>query len=103
MTQQEIKETLDKVQNLLDGLQGTDTSFLFVARDGNRFAMGGVPKYVGACITHAMLRYPIVRDIIHRCSAFYDTANKNFGETARKDKPDHLIEMYYKDTKDKGK
>ena len=102
MTKQEIRVTLDNVQEALDGI-GSDASFLFVAKDGLRFAMGGVPEEIEAGIVIAMLRYPIVRNIIHRCSAFYDTAEENFGEMVRKEKPDHLIEMYYKDTKDKGK
>lgn len=93
MTKQEIRATLDKVQDALDGIGG-DASFLFVAKDDLRFAMGGVPEEIEAGIVIAMLRYPLVKQIIDNCVNVYKTADAIYGEEVRNSKPDHLIEKY---------
>jgi hypothetical protein len=46
-----------------------------------------------AQITFAMMRYPVVRDLIKDCAEKYDLLNATMGDDARKIKLDHQIEQ----------
>lgn len=91
MTEQEIKQTLADVQRQLDTLQNEKASFMFVANEGNEFVISGNPVNIMSQISFAMMRYPVVRDIIQKCADSFDGMNAAFGEKAKNTKMDHLI------------
>lgn len=93
MTTTEIKQLFSEIQNKLDNLQGEHASFMFIGDEGNHFVMGGDPARIMAQITFAMMRYPIVRDIIKNCAEKYDLLNATMGDDARNVKLDHQIEQ----------
>ena len=92
MTEEEIKKMFDGIQQKLETLQDEKASFMFLTDEGNHFAMGGDPVRLMAQITFAMMRYPVVRDIIKDCAEKYDELNATMGDDARNIKLDHLIE-----------
>ena len=92
MTEEEIKKMFDGIQQKLETLEDEKASFLFLTNEGNHFTMGGDPAMLMAQITFAMMRYPIVRDIIKQCAEKYDELNATMGEDVRKVKLNHLIE-----------
>jgi hypothetical protein len=66
---------------------------MFLSDEGNRFCMGGDTAKIMAQITFAMMRYPVVRDIIKDCAEKYDVLNATMGDDARNIKLDHQIEQ----------
>lgn len=93
MKKEEIKQVFDDVQQRLDTLQGSEASFMFIGHQGNHFAIAGQTNEIGAQILFAMMRYPVVRDIIKECAAKYDEMNEKYGEGVKAVKMDHLIEQ----------
>lgn len=92
MAEKEIKKKFDEVQEILESLQDTDATCMFIGHEGNHFVMSGNPVNIKAQILFAMMRYPIVRDIIKTCSARFDELNKECGDNVRNITMDHLIE-----------
>jgi hypothetical protein len=93
MDKSEIKKTQRMAQKLLEQLQGEDASFMFIGDEGNCFTIGGDPVNITAQIIFAMIRYPVVRDIIKNCAARFDELNKEYGDKLRNMTMDHLIEQ----------
>lgn len=93
MTTTEIKQLFSEIQKKLETLQNEHASFLFLSDEGNRFSMGGNTTKIMAQITFAMMRYPVVRDIIKDCAEKYDGLNAAFGKEARDEIMDHQIEQ----------
>ena len=93
MEKTEIKEIQRMAQKLLDQLQGKEASFLFIGDEGNCFTIGGDPTMIAAQILFAMVRYPVVKDIIKKCADNYDDLNEKFGEDVRNLTLEHLIEV----------
>ena len=93
MTTEEIRQTFYEVQTKLDTLQNEKATFLFIANEGNHFTMGGNKYMIAAQIAFAMMRYPVVRDIIKDCAEKYDLLNATMGDDVRNVKMDHLIEQ----------
>lgn len=93
MDKEEIKKIQHMAQKLLEQLQGSEASFLFVGDEGNCFTIGGDPTMIAAQILFAMVRYPVVRQIIQKCADNYDALNDKFGEDARNITLEHLIEV----------
>lgn len=93
MKEKEIKQVFDDVQRQLDTLQGEDASFMFIGHEGNHFVLGGNPHEIGAQIVFAMMRYPVIRDIIKNCAEKFDELNEQYGKDVRDVKMDHLIEQ----------
>ena len=91
-TEEEIKKRFDIVQDILDTLQNSDATFMFIGHEGNHFILSGNTTNISAQIMFAMMRYPIVRDIIKTCASRYDELNEEHGDKARNIKMDHLIE-----------
>lgn len=89
---EEIKKKFDEVQEILDSLQDSGATCMFIGHEGNHFVISGNPLNIEAQIVFAMMRYPIVRDIIKTCAARYDELNKECGDNARGITMDHLIE-----------
>ncbi len=93
MKEKEIKQVFDDVQQRLETLQGSDASFLFIGHQGNHFAIAGQTNEIGAQILFAMMRYPVIRDIIKECAEKYDGMEAQYGNSVRDVKMDHLIEQ----------
>lgn len=93
MDKKDIKQIFDEVQLKLDTLQGEDATFMFIGHEGNHFVLGGNPDNIAAQIVFAMIRYPIVRDIIQKCAVNYETLNAKLGKQVKDVKMDHLIEQ----------
>lgn len=89
---EEIKKKFDEVQEILDSLQDSGATCMFIGHEGNHFVISGNPLNIEAQIVFAMMRYPIVRDIIKTCAARYDELNKECGDNVRGITMDHLIE-----------
>lgn len=92
MDNQEIKDVLSKVQDLLDSLQDENATFLFVGDEGNHFTLSGNPTRITAQIIFAMIRYPIVKEIIFACSSRFNEINNAYGGNVKNVKMEHLIE-----------
>lgn len=93
MNEKEIKQVFDDVQQRLDTLQGSGASFMFIGYQGNHFVISGKTNEILAQILFAMMRYPVIRDIIKQCATCYDDLNAKHGSNARNVKMDHLIEQ----------
>lgn len=93
MTTTEIKQLFSEIQKKLEKLQNERASFMFLSDEGNHFSMGGNTTKIMAQITFAMMRYPVVRDIIKDCAEKYDLLNATMGDDARNVKLDHQIEQ----------
>ena len=93
MKEKEIKQVFDDVQKRLDTLQGEEASFMFIGHEGNHFVLGGNPTEIAAQIVFAMIRYPVVRNIIKQCAERFDELNEQYGENVKGVKMDHLIEQ----------
>lgn len=72
MTKEEIKRKFGEVQGILDSLQGSDATCMFIGHEGNHFVISGSSTNISAQIVFAMMRYPIVRDIIKTCAVWFD-------------------------------
>ena len=93
LEKEEIKKIQRMAQKLLELLQGEEASFLFLGDEGNCFTIGGDPTMIAAQILFAMVRYPVVRQIIQKCADNYETLNEKFGEDVRNLTLEHLIEV----------
>ena len=93
MTTTEIKQLFSEIQKKLETLQNEHASFLFLSDEGNHFTMGGNTTKIMAQLTFAMMRYPVVRDIIKDCAKKFDLLDATMGDEARNIKLDHLIEQ----------
>ena len=93
MTTTEIKQLFSEIQKKLETLQNEQASFMFLSDEGNNFCMGGDTTSIMAQITFAMMRYPVVRDIIKDCAEKFDLLNATMGDDARNVKLDHQIEQ----------
>ena len=93
MDKQEIKGVLSEVQKKLDSLQNEGATFLFVGDEGNHFTISGNPTHIIAQIIFAMIRYPIVKNIIFACASRFDEMNKAYGSDVKNVKMEHLIEQ----------
>lgn len=93
MNENEIKQVFDDVQQQLDTLLGSEASFMFIGHQGNHFVISGKTDEISAQILFAMMRYPVIRDIIKECAALYDGMNAEYGSNVRDVKMDHLIEQ----------
>ena len=93
MDKQEIKRTQRMAQKLLENLQGEDASFMFIGDEGNCFTIGGHPVSITAQIIFAMIRYPIVREIIGNCETRFNDLNEKMGDDIRNVTLEHLIEI----------
>ena len=89
---EEIKKTERMAQKLLEQLQGTDASFLFVGDEGNCFTIGGDPEKIISQILFAMSRYPIVESIIKKCAKLFDNMPQDLRKEIKNLKMEHQIE-----------
>lgn len=90
--EEEIKKKFDEVQEILDSLQDSDATFMFIGHEGNHFVLSGNPVNIEAQIVFAMMHYPIVRDIIKTCASRFDDVEEQCGDDARNITMSHLIE-----------
>ena len=88
-----VKKRFRHVQEILETLQHEDATCLFIGDEGNTFVISGNPSKIAAQIMFAMLRYPVVKEIIKECADKYETLNKEFGEEIRNVPMEHLIEQ----------
>ena len=94
MTKEEQKQIQRVAQDYLEQLNGTDASFLFIGDEGNCFTVGGHVSNIAAQLMFAMVRYPIIEEIVKRCATCYDELNKEMGDQIRNVRLEHLIEKY---------
>lgn len=94
MNKEQQKQIQRVAQEYLEQLQGTDASFMFVGDEGNCFTTGGIPEHIEAQVIFAMIRYPIVKEIIDRCHNEYRRLNNKMGDEIRNVTMTHLIEKY---------
>lgn len=87
----EEKLVFNTVQQLLESLKDSDATFMFVS-SGNFFTIKGDTTELISQILFAMCRYPVVERIIKQCSQTFDDVNAKFGDAARSEVMDHLIE-----------
>lgn len=93
MTEEEIKKMFDDIQQKLETLQDEKASFMFLGNVGNHFTIAGNPTDITAQLSFAMMRYPIVRDIIKNCAEKFDELNALLGKEVKNMKLDHQIEQ----------
>lgn len=89
----DIKDVFNKIQGLLDSLQDTGATFMFITGEG-RFVISGDPTSIMAELTIAMVRYPIVKEMIDTCSKKFDEIKAECGEDIENINMTHLIEKY---------
>lgn len=89
----DIKDVFNKIQGLLDSLQDTGETFMFVTGEG-RFVISGDPAAIMTELSIAMIRYPIVKEIIDTCSQKFDEIKAEHGEDIENIKMTHLVEKY---------
>lgn len=92
MDKKEISKKFSKVQEILDSLQGTDATCLFIGHEGNHFVISGDTLSLKAQLMFTMMRYPVVEDIIKTCAERFDEMSKEHAAGVRNVKMDHLIE-----------
>lgn len=92
MDKSQIKRTERMAQKLLEQLQGTDASFLFVGDEGNCFTLGGDPEKITSQIIFAMSRYPIVEQIIKASAKLFDNMPQDIKDDIKSLKMKHQIE-----------
>lgn len=88
-----VKERFRHVQEILETLQHEDATCLFIGDEGNIFVIIGNPSKIAAQIVFAMIRYPVVKEIINYCADKYEILNKKFGEEIRNVPMEHLVEQ----------
>ena len=93
MTNEEIKKKFNEVQKILDSLQGSNATCMFIGHEGNHFVISGNPTNIAAQIVFTMMRYPVVKDIIKTCAVRFDAMNKEYGGNVRNVTMEHLIEV----------
>ena len=89
----DIKDVFNKIQDLLDSLQDTGATFMFITGEG-RFVISGDPISIMAELTIAMVHYPIVKKMIDTCSKKFDEIKAKCGEDIENINMTHLIEKY---------
>lgn len=89
----DIKDVFNKIQSLLDSLQDTGETFMFVTGEG-RFVISGDPAAIMAELSIAMIRYPIIKKIIDTCSQKFDEIKAEHGEDIENIKMTHLVEKF---------
>ena len=91
--EKEIKRKFDQIQEILDSLQGDGATCLFIGHEGNHFVISGSVANITAQMLFAMMRYPVVRDIVKTCAERFDELNGKFGGNARGTTMEHLVEV----------
>lgn len=90
--EKEISKKFDEVQEILDSLQDTGATCMFIGHEGNHFVLSGNQGNIEAQIVFAMMRYPVVRNIIKTCAERYEDLDRKHGDAARNTRMNHLIE-----------
>ncbi len=93
MNKEEIKAIFSDIQKKLDTLQNEDATFLFIGNEGNHFVIGGSVTNIKAQLLFAMIRYPIVYDIVKSCVENFDESATLYGNDIKNVKMQHLIEQ----------
>lgn len=91
----DVDKVFGEIQKLMDSLQDTGETFMFVTGEG-RFCISGNPSAIMAELSIAMVRYPIVKEIIDTCSQKFDDIKAEYGADIENIKMSHLIEKYSK-------
>lgn len=94
----EEKLVFKTVQDLLESLQDSKCTFMFVSSD-NRFMMKGDATELIAHIVFAMCRYKVIEEVIKTCASNFDDLNKKYGDVVRATELEHLI-MKFKEHKE---
>lgn len=82
-----------EIQEMLDSLQDSGESCMFITGK-HHFVLSGNPVDIKAELIIAMMRYPVIKEIIDSCSQKFDQIKAECGAEIEKIKMDHLIEKY---------
>ena len=88
----EIKKKFSQIQEILDSMQKSGATCMFIGHEGNHFVLSGNPVNIAAQIVVAMIRYPVVKEIITKCATHYEELNKECGDDIKNITMTHLIE-----------
>ena len=93
MDKEEIKSIERTAQSALEKLQDTDASFLYIGDDANCFTVGGDPEQLTAQLVIAMIRYPVVNEIVSNSVKMYKDCSPEVFNEIRNFKMDHQNEV----------
>lgn len=91
---EDVKQKLDAVHDILEKLQDSKASFMFLSDNGGHFVVSGEIEILEAEILFSMIRYPIVRDIIETCAKRFPDVLALYGDRIKDVTLDRLIEKY---------
>ena len=91
MTEKEIKELLQDIQDDLEKLKDLGVDVLFLASKNNRGVISGSMEGIVAMLLFNMIRYPQFRAIMEATIKNYPSFAQKFGSDILNDAPAHEI------------
>ena len=91
MKQKEITRNLDKIQNILEKMNGQEVDFIFLASVNNRGTFNGSPDGIGALLIWNMAKYPVIRQIVLQAVDYYLQNRREIDNVVGTDNPEHEI------------
>lgn len=92
MKKKEIETTFKAVRLTLNTLKDEEASYLFIGNEGNQFVISGNTADIAAQILFAMIRYPVVKELIKTCATRVDEIEEKYGDRVRTAPLEDLIE-----------
>ncbi len=98
MTDNQIKEMLQDIQDDLEKLKDTGTDVLFLASKNNRGVISGSMEGIAAMLLWNMIRYPELRIILELAIKNYPSFVSKHGSEVKNEVPTHeVIDTYGND------
>lgn len=91
MKQEEIKRSLDEIQNTLEKMNGQEVDLIFLASVNNRGCFNGSQEGIGALLIWNMAKYPVIRQIVLAVVDYYLQNSHDIDNVVRTDNPEHEI------------
>ncbi len=91
MKQEEIKRSLDEIQNTLEKMNGQEVDLIFLASVNNRGVFNGSQEGIGALLIWNMAKYPVIRQIVLAAVDYYLQNSHDIDNVVRTDNPEHEI------------
>lgn len=96
-----ITTLYDKIQHTLDGLQETDETFMFLAKNGHRAVIAGDDEDLSVLVLFNMIKYDVVSVIFKRAVSLFNKMTDEQKEIVRQLKPRY--EQFLIDGKNQSK